>query len=78
MCIFHLYSDTESEDTSFQNVSLIEYRDKKATDNDQEFESSDYVSTLLDPNERLYGMGYQKYEWHRNSWFIALRDKYLH
>ena len=62
MCIFHLYSDTESEETTFQNVSLAESRDKTVTENDQECESSDYVSTLIDPNERLYGMGYQKYE----------------
>ena len=62
MCIFHLYSDTESEETTFQNVSLAECRDNTVTESDQEFESSDYVSTLLDQNERLYGMGYQKYE----------------
>ena len=62
MCIFHLYSDTDSEDTTFQNVSLAESRDNTVTENDQECESSDYVSTLIDPNERLYGMGYQKYE----------------
>ena len=62
MCIFHLYSDTESEETTFQNISLAESRDKTVTENDQECESSDYVSTLIDPNERLYGMGYQKYE----------------
>ena len=66
MCIFHLYSDTESEDTTFQNVSLAESRDNTVTENDQECESSDYVSTLIDPNERLYGMGYQKYERHKN------------
>ena len=78
MCIFHLYSDTESEETSFQNVSLEVCRDNTVTESDQEFESSDYVSTLLDSNERLYGIGYQKYEWHRNSWFIALQAKYLH
>ena len=78
MCIFHLYSDTESEETTFWNVSLAESRDNTVTENDQEFESSDYVSTLLDPNERLYGKGYQKYEWLKNSLFIALQDKYLH
>ena len=53
MCIFHLYSDTESEETTFQNVSLIECMDNTITENDQECESSDYVSTLQDPNEKF-------------------------
>ena len=44
MCIFHLYSDTESEENTFQNVSLIECMDNTITENDQECESSDYLS----------------------------------
>ena len=66
MCIFHLYSDTESKETTFQNVSMVEWRENTVTENDQDCESSDYVSTLIDPNETLYGMGYQKYERHSN------------
>jgi len=43
LCYFHLYSNTDSECTSYHNVTREPERSLT--------ESSDYVSTLRDPNE---------------------------
>ena len=51
LCTFHLYSQTASEVTTFHNISLNERYRQSLTDLDEVCESSDYVSTLRDPND---------------------------
>ena len=51
LCTFHLYSQTASEVTTFHNVSLNDSYRQSLTDLDEVCESSDYVSTLRDPND---------------------------
>ena len=51
LCTFHLYSQTASEMTIFHNVSLNDSCKQSLTEVDEVCESSDYVSTLRDPND---------------------------